>query len=75
MVFKNLRRGWEQAAEKVVEVTSLPRALKRLHIFNGLAARLKSGPSQNLPQSYFFHCLWEAAPLQSPEAGRFFASG
>jgi len=48
----------EQAAEKPVEdAKSLPQALKRLHIVNGLAARLKSGPPQNLPESYFFRSL------------------
>jgi hypothetical protein len=36
---------------------SLPQALKRLHIFDGLAARLKSGPPQNLPESHFFRSL------------------
>jgi hypothetical protein len=52
-------RAWlSQAAEKVVEdANSLPQALKRLDIFNGLAARLKSGPPQNLPPSYFSHNL------------------
>jgi len=46
--------------EKVVEdAKSLPQALKRLHIFDGLAARLKSGPPQNLPQSYFLRGLLE----------------
>jgi hypothetical protein len=53
----NLRLGGtaEQAAEKLVEdAKSLPQALKHLHIFNGLAARLKSGPPQNPPGSYFF---------------------
>src|SRR5271166_3332250 len=41
--------GAEEAVEKAVEdAKSLPRALKRLHIFSCLAARLKSGPLQNL---------------------------
>ena len=31
--------------------------MKRLHIVNGLAARLKSGPPRNLPESYFFRSL------------------
>ena len=38
---------------------SLPQALKHLHIFDGIAARLKSGPPQNLLQSYFFRGLLE----------------
>jgi hypothetical protein len=49
---KRLFGAAEQLAEKVGEdAKSLPQALKRLQIFNGLAARLKSGPTQNLPQS------------------------
>jgi len=53
----------EQLAEKVVEAAkSLPQALKRLLIFNRLAARLKSGPTQNLTQSWFFRSLFSRAP-------------
>jgi hypothetical protein len=33
---------------------SSPQALKRGHNFSDLAARLKSGPSQNLRETYFF---------------------
>jgi hypothetical protein len=49
-----------RVAEKVVEdAKSSPRALKRGHILNDLAARLKSGPSQKPPKTcvnrYFFN--------------------
>jgi hypothetical protein len=45
----------EEVAEKRRQGRkSSPQALKRGHIFSGLAARLKSGPSQNLRESYFF---------------------
>jgi hypothetical protein len=56
-----------ELAEKVVEdLKNLPQALKRRHIFNGVAARLKSGPSQNLPESYFFRNLWKRCATQNP---------
>jgi hypothetical protein len=46
--------GAKQAAERLVEdAKSLPQALKR-NTFGGLAARLKSGPSQDLRESEFF---------------------
>jgi len=45
----------EEAAEKVVDTAaSSPQVLKREHIFNDLAPRLKSGPSQNLPEAVPF---------------------
>jgi hypothetical protein len=48
----------EETAEKVGEdAKGLPQALKRGQFFNDLAARLKSGPSQNLHESYFFRSL------------------
>jgi len=44
-----------EVAEKVVQdEKSAPQALKRLRIVSDLAARLKSGPSQNLRESEFF---------------------
>jgi hypothetical protein len=47
----------EEAAEMLVPTKNSPQALKREHRFNGLAARLKSGPSQNLRESEFFCSL------------------
>jgi hypothetical protein len=45
----------EEAAEQVTEDAKIvPQALKRLHIFGGLTARLKSGPSRNLREREFF---------------------
>jgi len=56
----------EEVAEKAVEdEESSPQALKRGHIFNGLAARLKSGPSQNLPESDCFRSLGGRGFLKS----------
>jgi hypothetical protein len=46
-------------------VKSEPQALKRLHIFSGLVARLKSGPSPNLRESEFFR---EAESLSHPKS-------
>jgi hypothetical protein len=47
-----------EVAEKVSEDTeSAPQALKRRHIFNGLSARLKSCPSQNLCEAEFLPSL------------------
>jgi hypothetical protein len=45
----------EPAGEKVVEdAKSSPQALKRRDLFKGLAARLKSGPSQTSVNQGFF---------------------
>jgi hypothetical protein len=44
-----------EAAEKLGEdAKSSPQARKRGHMFNGSMARLKSGPSQNLRESWCF---------------------
>jgi len=59
-----LRRG--SVAGRIAEdVKSEPQALKRLHIFSGLVARLKSGPSPNLRESEFFR---EAESLSHPKS-------
>jgi len=45
----------EEATEQVTEDAKIvPQALKRIHIFGGLTARLKSGPSRNLREREFF---------------------
>jgi len=49
-----LPHGLPRAEKLVEDARSLPQALKRLHIFSDLAARLKSGPSQNLREIIFF---------------------
>jgi len=57
----------EEVAEKVVEgAKSSPQSPRRGHIFNDLAARLKSGPSQNLRESEF-SAACEAVPSQQQQ--------
>ncbi|SPE44377.1 hypothetical protein SBA7_350010 [Candidatus Sulfotelmatobacter sp. SbA7] len=47
-----------QAAEKIItSARSIPRALKRGHIFQRLTARVNSCPSQNLLELEFFRSL------------------
>ena len=54
--------------DKVVRTRKAPpQALKRLHMFSDLAARLKSGPSQNLREfECFRHHFSHATQPQIP---------
>jgi beta-lactamase regulating signal transducer with metallopeptidase domain len=64
-----MRSLWEgsssEAAKKIDDATSSPRARKREHIVNALVARLKSGPSQTWVNYSFSAALPQSADYRT----------